>query len=153
MTEDKVIQYLSRFFLSIATVMIILFVTIAHEKPVPVRMGATVPTVELLQEEYAEHNQTYFYGTLPKDITIKYTDLDKDGNIGEESEAKSGHFTISLDKKTNPYLVMADLTLYHEECHVYLTVNKVSDPTGPHGEAFQGCMLRLAELGAMNGVW
>jgi hypothetical protein len=98
---------------------------------------------------YKRMNKTFFSGKLPKDVVVfschlrpgKFGGLLRRGSINDIE-----HQAVILISDTIGE-TQALLTVLHEMNHLYLP------PTVNHGPAFQKGMLRLAKLGAFNGLW
>jgi hypothetical protein len=110
-----------------------------------------------LQAQYANYNEWYFGGRLPKDVLVTWDDLPMDKGLyvmGKTYEDLAGSkFSISIDTKTNIAMATADLTLEHEMCHVATYAYVRDHNEDPHGNAFNECMMSLAKEGAMKDLW
>jgi hypothetical protein len=87
----------------------------------------------------------WFDGRLPKDVTI--------GRIyGDSYQAyltkEDGHFVIRFNPRFNIAKGQADLTLFHEACHI-----KNWTELEEHGPNWVGCMRDLAARGAFDSLW
>jgi predicted SprT family Zn-dependent metalloprotease len=95
-------------------------------------------------------NDSYFDGTLPKDVIV-YSD-DAEGNMGLTDRCNGNSFCIHINPKLNTAKPSEALTVMHEACHVW-----VESTIGPqfdvHGAVWQGCMHRLANQNAFEGIW
>ena len=112
---------------------------------------------EVLLQMYQAHDDEYFGDQLPRNISVRWINIpkDKDGHfiMGQTlTLAGENNFEIQIDTKTNITTSTAFATLLHEECHVYKSVNHLTE-ADDHGPAFQACMFNLAAEGAFTGVW
>lgn len=113
-----------------------------------IQSGQLTPTRSALLAVYQDTNDNFFGSRLPKDTKIQLTDLPGDMATVEETDA--GQFLIRIDRRKNPILKQAEMSLIHEMCHI----DTWEDPTShKHGEGFQVCMRRLAQQGAFNNLW
>ena len=117
---------------------------------------AKTSSMELMQEQlvndFYHFNNGYFDGNLPP-TKISYT-YSMNGDIGDS--------LCDLDDsgivKTNCLIIIngyydrsqreADLTLFHEMCHVATPI-EIPD----HGPKWQACMHNLANENAFNDLW
>lgn len=106
-----------------------------------------------LQAYHENYNDLYFAGQLPKNVTIEWGNLGYLNDMGLTTQRRDGSFLIVIDRGTNQTDKQALMTLLHEECHVELDYLERADSLDVHGPAFQGCMLRLAQKGAMKDLW
>ena len=119
----------------------------------------TIPTDGILYGEFVEYNKDYFDNKLPY-TTFVYSDIiNKDGSHDTMADVARGtsEYHVRIDRKFNPILKIADMSLLHELCHIKLDANgeiplTVSDDEG-HGPKFQQCMVDLASRGAMHDLW
>ena len=113
----------------------------------------TKTTLVVLMQDYQEFNEDYFLGQLPKDTRITMGDLSHE--MGNTTVDGDGRWHITIDRESNPVERQAELTLLHEQCHIYIHVTKQDEKPDfdPHGKQFQGCMLDLAHHGAFRLLW
>jgi hypothetical protein len=106
----------------------------------------------LLQEAYAENNDDFFLGQLPKDARIEWTAGLRNENghraMGLTIMNEQGQFIIKIDRESNAVMRVAKFTLIHEECHVKLWTKEFDD----HGFKFQSCMLDIAARGGFHDL-
>ena len=131
------------------------------DQPVPMDRGGeiTIPTDGILYGEFVEYNKDYFDNKLPY-TTFEYTDIiEKDGSHESMADVVRGtsEYHVRVDKRFNPILKTADISLLHEMCHIKLDANgelplTVSNDES-HGPKFQQCMVDLAVRGAMHDLW
>lgn len=100
----------------------------------------------MLEYMYAANNEAYFNGRLPKDTRIVYTTPIPYGAIGDTESTVP--ITIYIDSYYNRNMVQADETLLHEQCHVAVPIGLEA-----HGPEWQGCMYKLADNRAFEGLW
>lgn len=114
------------------------------------------PTTAIMQAEFDEYNRKYFDNQL-ENVTVIVGDLTANTQMGLTTKRKDNSFLITIDRKTNPILKTADLTMLHEMCHVRLDGKMflaVGESTlDAHGPAHEACMLDLAKQGAMKDLW
>jgi hypothetical protein len=132
-----------------------------NDQPMPVdRAGEiTIPTDGILYGEFVEYNKDYFDNKLPY-TTFEYTDIiEKDGSHESMADVVRGtsEYHVRVDKRFNPILKTADISLLHELCHIKLDTSgelplTVSDDDA-HGPKFQQCMVDLATRGALHDLW
>lgn len=103
----------------------------------------------LLQDDYANFNHDYFLGQLPANVNVEWANLGLQNDMGMTWVDESGIRQIRIDRKTNPVIRQAQLTLLHEMCHIK-TDGREFDV---HGIKWQACMVDLAEHGAMHDLW
>ena len=103
----------------------------------------------LLQDDYNTFNRDYFLGQLPKNANVRWTDLSLQQDMGMTWIDEAGVRQIRIDRKTNPVLRQAQLTLLHEMCHIKTDGRELDN----HGIKWQACMVNLAEHGAMHDLW
>ena len=104
-----------------------------------------------LKKYYVGYNEDYFDNTLP-DIPVVWGNLSSQNWLGVTFLKEDGTpREIVIDRYAHPYPRQALQTLQHEMCHVSLR----GEPDGvdSHGPKHEACMLRLAEKGAMHGIW
>lgn len=118
-----------------------------------------------LQRFYAEYNQKYFNGRLPKDCKVVYEDLTKVKAIGHfcpsewtayDPESKKFKpykttYKIKICTRIKKFRRMVLCTLLHEMAHLSTDL-KYPGRSG-HGHYWQREMKRLANVGAFNGLW
>jgi SprT-like family len=106
-----------------------------------------------LQAYHEGYNEKYFAGQLPSNVTVTWGDLTAQDDMGQVQQRLDGSFLIVIDRNTNQTDKQALLTMQHEECHVAVDYVEQDASLDDHGPAFNACMLRLAERGAMKGLW
>ncbi len=104
-----------------------------------------IPQAKLLQW-YADANKDYFDDQLPHDTGIVWYNLRYKKAMADTSCNEQGCI-IRLDPYVNVAPATAQLSLYHEICHVY-TRNAELD----HGPEFQNCVTMLFRKGALDGL-
>jgi hypothetical protein len=131
-----------------------------HQSP-PTASQAT--TDRTLQRQYDADNERYFGNSLPR-VSVKWADIPlmKNGDrvMGETAEDFTHHAQyIRVDRATNVTWGTVLLTIRHEECHVSedpllpLGLSEDEEDNASHGEAFQNCMIHLADIGAFREAW
>ena len=109
-------------------------------------------SLKVLQSEYKETNKQYFNNKLPSVKIVFIKNLlasDKEPSMASTWCNPQGfNCDIEIDPDKNKINRVMMMTLYHEECHIFLWVKKID-----HGREFQSCMLRLAEQGAFEDYW
>jgi hypothetical protein len=103
-----------------------------------------------LTHQYESYNDSYFDGTLPKDVVV-YSE-NAEGNMGLTDRCNGSSFCIHLDPITNNTKPTESLTLLHEMCHVWVE-SSVGPQFDAHDAIWQGCMHRLANQNAFEGIW
>lgn len=98
-----------------------------------------------LKDQYRFYNMMYFDDELPHDIAIKYGECGKPGDIAC-TDFLNGAFKITLVKRMNPANILAYESLLHESCHIRTWGEK------SHGKLWWGCMRRLFNQGALQGL-
>lgn len=116
----------------------------AHKESSAARM-----TNKQLGMWYADANEQFFLGQLPKEVLVEWSDLTAIQDMGLTSKRSDGSFSIILDRRTNTTFRVARMTEYHEICHVKTWGQGDFD----HGIQFQTCMVQLANQGAFEGLW
>lgn len=104
-----------------------------------------IVTNQDLARMYAEFNRKYFGNRLPKDMAVRYADLEgKWGRTNIYHDIRPLFIEISWQlRRTQCFSAM---TLLHEMVHVkYPRLN--------HGPKFHREMKRLAKIGAFNNWW
>jgi hypothetical protein len=97
-----------------------------------------------LKRFYNKLNATYYAGEL-EDVAIWWEPVA--GGIAECQRMGDGEMVIRIDPCLRGKKSLWKMAVIHETVHVRL------DPHQNHGRKFNAEMLRLAELGAMNGIW
>ena len=111
---------------------------------------ATDPMTDTtLRQFYADSNEDYFLGQLPKNAHVSFGDLSVLDDMGLTFKRADGSFEIIIDRKTNPILRQAKLTLIHEQCHIATWQEELDS----HGRKFQECMVDKAVHGAFHDLW
>ncbi|VVB52798.1 SprT-like family protein [uncultured archaeon] len=106
-----------------------------------------------MKKFYDGYNEEYFANSLP-DATVSWGDLTSIGDIAVTYLHKDGTIDIIVDRRKNPSTRQAQASLLHEMCHVATWPASDGPKDDPdHGAKHEACMLRLAEQGAMKGVW
>lgn len=103
----------------------------------------------LLQDDYANFNRDYFLDQLPRNVNVEWANLGLQNDMGMTWVDESGIRQIRIDRKTNPVIRQAQLTLLHEMCHIKTDGRELD----VHGIKWQACMVDLAEHGAMHDLW
>ena len=98
----------------------------------------------LLQDDYTNFNRDYFLGQLPDDVNVEWANLGLLHDMGATWIDEAGTRQIRIDRRTNPVLRQARLTLLHEMCHV-----KFNNRCG-HGPKFKKEKRRLILAGAFD---
>jgi hypothetical protein len=122
----------------------------------------TFVDVAFLQKTYAEYNDTYFEGKLPRDTAIFYApDPDEATNVADTKcsldpqTMQPMNCSIYIAPYTNRAKSVATESLVHEMCHIETyqkgVINTNDDVS--HGKVWTACMLRIAEAGGFQGVW
>lgn len=101
-----------------------------------------MPRLTLLERTYQKYNRQYFGNKLPKlsEVDVHW------GFIKEMGYEWGG--VIVINRRYRQRDAIWKLTLLHEMVH--LSLPNVKDE---HGPRFQKAMLRLARLGAFEGLW
>lgn len=119
------------------------------------RKTATVdPDDYHLNSWYRGYNETWFGNSLPNTVDVSWANLEKSTPpmMGETIDHFDGSFSIRIDRGWNPVQRVANFTLLHEMCHVYVHVNG-SESFDSHGNQWQDCMMMLAKEGAFKDLW
>lgn len=102
---------------------------------------------------YRKWNKDYFNSELPDNVALWWEPVDggvaecgyhtatPDGRVPEGCEAY-----IRIDPAMRGKQSQWGMALLHEMAHIHLR-------HGQHGQKFEAEMLRLAEAGAMKGLW
>lgn len=101
-----------------------------------------------LSKIYNDNNSDYFDNKLPRNIDVQWANLTDQNDIGLSWISADGVSHIRIDKKTNPVLRQARLTMFHEECHL-----KTGIEIEEHGPKWRACMFDLASRGAFDDLW
>jgi hypothetical protein len=99
-----------------------------------------------LRRWYRNYNIRYFGGKLPATISLIYETTDR--CFGDCWLTPQGWFRIRVDPDRNFGRQSRRFTLLHEMAHVNLW-----GFNHHHGPIFNAEMLRLANAGAMKGLW
>src|SRR5579885_360065 len=114
-----------------------------------------------LQNDFDYYNEQYFYGALPNNTKVIWSDLSRYNDMARMDKRPDGSVLISIDPRLNPDLREADMSLLHEMCHEKLEL-RINVPAGytaiessldPHGPAHEQCMIDLAERHAFHDLW
>lgn len=109
-------------------------------------------TIRDMTNMYQQYNEAFFYGALPVDRTkIKF--MDSDLNMASLTHYQDDTWGILIDRKSNPYEKMAELSIAHESCHQYDHIQGLDEGLDHHSNNFQKCMQRLAAQGAFEKLW
>jgi hypothetical protein len=116
------------------------------------KMGSLIGQ-NYVQKWFDGLNEVYFNGTLAPTRVLYSSGPDGDSVIGEtfcDINPNGGVIacTIYINPKYNTVEAIAAETVIHESCHAAV-YNEYED----HGPRWQGCMKRLANQGAFEGVW
>ena len=130
-----------------------LFLIGAHwlnKAPIPKASRSAADIHERLIADYQAFNDAWYDGALPKDTTILY--YSSPGySIGETTQTDD-KFEIFINSYYDRDLREAELTEFHEMCHV-----KVEVIDGPeledHGPKWVKCMRERAAAGAFDNLW
>lgn len=114
-----------------------------------------------LQRWFDEYNRLYFDGRLPQcKVVWSLTLVDEDPNVLGDFDAAARPLVIRISKTLKGWDKLTRLTLLHEMVHVALMDDPVArdahDDTvcDPKADAiFDHEMLKLAQKGALNGLW
>lgn len=105
-----------------------------------------------LEPWYLGYNVKYFNGELPTDIQITH-DLVNDCCMAVTNYVgKTGLSSIQFNKKYEPSLKQARMTLLHEQCHIFLATHNEFE-LDDHGPKWQICMHDLSRKGAFEDLW
>ena len=99
-----------------------------------------------LKDYFDFYNRVYFHDNLPHDTIAEWGEPEdgKEYLIGLTEGTKERHpYRIIVSRFYNPSIQESRETLLHEMCHIYTEENGDLD-FNPHGEAWQECMLNLA---------
>jgi hypothetical protein len=100
-----------------------------------------------LKRCFHKYNELYFGGLLPDAVVFWEPAFVTRDELGELYQDK-GTFVIRIDPSIRNYTkALARMTLLHEMAHMKLW------PDIRHGRKFNDEMLRLAQLGALKGLW
>jgi SprT-like family protein len=108
--------------------------------------SAAAPDLRLMKF-YEDGNRQYFDNKLPHNTIVSF-DTPEHENSAATTAEHDGHFVIRIDPKINNIWQMAEMTEYHEMCHVE-TFTELDE----HGPKWQACMHRLANAGAFDNLW
>jgi SprT-like family len=104
-----------------------------------------------LQEDYSRFNSAWFAGGLPVNVIVEYTATPYKLHVMGLTDVVDGHFVIYIDPKYHADSKAADMTLFHEICHIRVWDAAVAGDE--HGAPWKACMVQLAEKGAFDGLW
>lgn len=95
-----------------------------------------------LRRWFRQYNRRYFGGYLPRDAKLSWTPIEQcwGQSYGEPP-------TIEISPACGVDSRLARMTLLHEMVHLSLY------PYRAHGPKFEAEMRRLAQAGAMKGLW
>jgi hypothetical protein len=108
---------------------------------------------------YAELNEDYYMGQLPKDVKFALvTDLqDSDGHdLIANTMCLMNHCTMTINTTFNLAWNQAQMSIIHESCHLKLNNTNMKErpqDANDHGPIFNQCMANAATHGAMDGKW
>lgn len=105
--------------------------------------GTPKETNKALRLAFAKANKLYFKNRLPKNTLVLYAPLR--GLLGVCYERKQGGPRIVINEKYRHSWTITIGTLLHEMVHL--------EGYWGHGWRFNRRMLRIAKLGALNGLW
>ena len=111
-------------------------------------IGSLTRTQEL-DSWYRGYNETYFQNQLPAAVITR--DL-RDDRLMAYTEQANGYFHIAFNPKYNVSTKQERLTLLHEQCHIWVSVNEENE-FDDHGPNWQHCMHSLSDRGAMEPLW
>lgn len=98
---------------------------------------------------YSGYNESLFNNQLPRDTRVVWSDVDQ--TCGETFPRSDGGFLITISPSCNVTRAEALLTLIHEMVHIHQWyTNKAF---GAHGPMFEKEMIRIADSGALEGLW
>jgi hypothetical protein len=100
-----------------------------------------------LQNWYADANKDYFDDKLPHDTEIVWANLRYKLAMGDTDCNPQG-CKMRLDPYVNIAPATAQLTMYHELCHISMRDEAELD----HGPKFQACIKMLFDKGALKGL-
>lgn len=111
------------------------------------------PIVCPLEKWFQTYNDTYFDGKLVvSSVAFAEMPLSTMGmTTCEVVGTKICWIRISKHYQDTPPVYLE--TILHEACHVQIMQSIQGDELESHGPRFQACMLRLAEAGALKGLW
>lgn len=107
-------------------------------------MGACFTADRNLRRWYRTFNRKWFADELPHEADVFYAPLDD--SIAEMTWDAAETPVIRIDPIFSICARMVRLALLHEMAHIHLHSTS-------HGVLFQAEMLRLANAGAMKGLW
>lgn len=94
---------------------------------------------------YADLNEEYFNGQLPKNAVVDYAGHD-DRYVATTQQIEGGRFHIALNRNYTGSMETTRLTILHEDCHIR-TWGQEPDQ---HGRRWRACMLALDAEGAFR---
>ncbi len=98
-----------------------------------------------LKRWYREFNRKWWADELPHDVDLLYAPMRE--TVAELDHDQAGTPVIRIDPLFSICPRMVCLALLHEMAHIRLR------PLRGHGATFQAEMQRLAQAGAMKGLW
>lgn len=107
----------------------------------------SVARCEGLDVWYNDYNNHYFYGRLPHDVVIDYSESSQ--YMATTSKMSDGRFHIAFNEKYTAAERVAHLILLHEMCHVK-TWDDPDHSHENHGKMWRACMLELDTEGAFR---
>jgi hypothetical protein len=105
-----------------------------------------------LNNAFREFNEEYFYGGLPS-TTVRLADLSDLHSIADIRQMEDERWIIRIDRRSNPTINSADMSLLHEMCHEQDKISGQNEGLDGHSDAFEACMVSLAQRGAFKGKW
>jgi SprT-like family len=114
-------------------------------------VSRTLEKPDGLQRLFEEYNRRYFGGEL-RNLPVAWsaTVMRRYHAIGRLENDLINPTGIAIAKRIRGLDVVVGQTLLHEMVH--LALHRTNQMSG-HGEAFQREMLRLATIGAFEGLW
>ena len=136
-------------FVAVAFLIVVCLLIWSFKEPVHKPTSHADLTDAQLQKWYEGINEEYFWNQLPKNVTVKWGDLAAWGDMGVTLYRPDGSILILIERKLNPAPRVAEITAFHEACHVKTHGQEFDD----HGPKFEACMVHLADQGAFKGLW
>ena len=134
----------SRLLLSILLLYIIIWgLVFSFQGPIGYKI--TEESKQDLVSWYNGYNEEYFLNQLP----AARVEWGETGNMGE-TFCTGDNCLIVISEKYHPSFREAQLTLFHEMCHIKLRNTLMFDV---HGLKFQECMHTIADQGGFNDLW
>jgi hypothetical protein len=127
--------------ITIAAALLYFYLVQSHGAPsvAAVYSEAELPAV------YADLNEEYFDGQLPKDAAVDFAERD-DRYAAMTRQIASGRFHIALNKDYVAAMETTRLAILHEDCHVKTWGQELDQ----HGRLWLSCMLALDAEGAFR---